>query len=186
MLLEAARGDTRPPDFDCEGQLRQILQALWGGGHDGEEAHYVWIYVSRVRHEIETDPELPQYLLMASITDCERLSEPAPAMLRATQHSCHTAEHCNADYGRFEGVVCILHFVLVGTKQVELRNKTPNRAGVSIALALGSLLTLAAGCSANNAGLATAAPTEATISEAPPCLPLVRQVEPRQLASGRA
>jgi len=87
-------------------------------------------------------------------------------MLRATRHS-HRTAHCDADYGRFENVVCILYFVLVGPKQVELRHKTPNLAGVSMALALGSLLTLAAGCSANNAGLATAAPTEATISEAP-------------------
>jgi DNA-binding response OmpR family regulator len=41
---------------------RKILQAVWGGQY-GEEPHYVWIYVGRIRRKIEPDPEQPRYLL---------------------------------------------------------------------------------------------------------------------------
>ena len=41
---------------------RQILHAVWGGQY-GEEAHYVWTYIRRIRRKIEPDPHHPRYLL---------------------------------------------------------------------------------------------------------------------------
>jgi two-component system KDP operon response regulator KdpE len=41
---------------------RQILQAVWGPEY-GDEAHYVWTYVRRLRRKLEAESERPQYLL---------------------------------------------------------------------------------------------------------------------------
>lgn len=41
---------------------RQVLQAVWGGQY-GDEAHYVWTVVQRIRSKIEPDRSAPRYLL---------------------------------------------------------------------------------------------------------------------------
>jgi len=41
---------------------RTLLQAVWGPEY-GSEAHYLHVYVARLRKKIETDPQRPRYLL---------------------------------------------------------------------------------------------------------------------------
>jgi two-component system KDP operon response regulator KdpE len=41
---------------------RQILQEVWGPGHDGD-THYLRVYVAHLREKIESDPERPKLLL---------------------------------------------------------------------------------------------------------------------------
>jgi two-component system KDP operon response regulator KdpE len=41
---------------------RQVLQAVWGGQY-GDEVHYVWTVVQRIRRKIEPDLKAPRYLL---------------------------------------------------------------------------------------------------------------------------
>ena len=41
---------------------RQILHSAWGGQY-GEEAHYVWNVVQRIRSKIEPDRKTPRYIL---------------------------------------------------------------------------------------------------------------------------
>jgi two-component system KDP operon response regulator KdpE len=41
---------------------RQILQVVWGGQY-AEEVDYVWTYVRRIRHRIESNPSKPSFLL---------------------------------------------------------------------------------------------------------------------------
>ena len=41
---------------------RMLLQAVWGPEY-GSEAHYLHVYVARLRRKIERDPQRPQYLL---------------------------------------------------------------------------------------------------------------------------
>jgi len=40
---------------------RMLLQAVWGPEY-GSEAHYLHVYVARLRRKIERDPQRPQYL----------------------------------------------------------------------------------------------------------------------------
>ena len=41
---------------------RTLLQAVWGPEY-GSEAHYLHVYVARLRKKIETDPQRPRHLL---------------------------------------------------------------------------------------------------------------------------
>ena len=41
---------------------RMILQQVWGPGY-GAEAHYLHVYVARLRKKIERDPQKPRYLI---------------------------------------------------------------------------------------------------------------------------
>jgi len=41
---------------------RMLLQAVWGPEY-GSEAHYLHVYVARLRRKIEKDPQRPQYLV---------------------------------------------------------------------------------------------------------------------------
>ena len=41
---------------------RRILSAVWGE-HSGDQAHYVRLYIKRLREKIEDDPGMPQYLV---------------------------------------------------------------------------------------------------------------------------
>jgi two-component system KDP operon response regulator KdpE len=41
---------------------RALLQAVWGPEY-GSEAHYLHVYVARLREKIETDPQRPRYLV---------------------------------------------------------------------------------------------------------------------------
>jgi two-component system KDP operon response regulator KdpE len=41
---------------------RQVLQAVWGGQY-GEESHYLWTFVQRIRRKIEPSRTTPRYLL---------------------------------------------------------------------------------------------------------------------------
>ena len=40
---------------------RMLLQAVWGGEY-GDEAHYLHVYMARLRKKIEPDPQRPRYL----------------------------------------------------------------------------------------------------------------------------
>ncbi|MCX6022906.1 MAG: response regulator transcription factor [Chloroflexi bacterium] len=41
---------------------RMLLQAVWGPDY-GQEAHYLHVYVARLRKKLEPDPQTPRYLL---------------------------------------------------------------------------------------------------------------------------
>ncbi|MGA2286131.1 MAG: winged helix-turn-helix domain-containing protein, partial [Dehalococcoidia bacterium] len=41
---------------------RMLLQAVWGPEY-GSEAHYLHVYVARLRRKIEADPQNPRHLL---------------------------------------------------------------------------------------------------------------------------
>jgi two-component system KDP operon response regulator KdpE len=41
---------------------RQLLQEVWGE-HAMHEAHYLWVYMSQLRHKLEPEPARPRYLL---------------------------------------------------------------------------------------------------------------------------
>ena len=41
---------------------RRLLQAVWGAGHS-EQAHYLRIYLGRLRQKLELDPTQPKYFL---------------------------------------------------------------------------------------------------------------------------
>jgi two-component system, OmpR family, KDP operon response regulator KdpE len=41
---------------------RMLLQQVWGPGY-GAEAHYLHVYVARLRKKIERDPQKPRYLI---------------------------------------------------------------------------------------------------------------------------
>ncbi|MDD5297896.1 MAG: response regulator [Rhodocyclaceae bacterium] len=41
---------------------RHLMQEVWGPGH-GEQAHYLRIYVARLRQKLESDPTQPQHIL---------------------------------------------------------------------------------------------------------------------------
>jgi two-component system KDP operon response regulator KdpE len=41
---------------------RMLLQAVWGPQY-GDEAHYLHVYIARLRKKIEPDPQSPRYLL---------------------------------------------------------------------------------------------------------------------------
>jgi two-component system KDP operon response regulator KdpE len=41
---------------------RQVLLAVWGGQY-GDESHYVWTFVQRIRCKIEPDRKVPRYIL---------------------------------------------------------------------------------------------------------------------------
>jgi two-component system, OmpR family, KDP operon response regulator KdpE len=41
---------------------RMLLQAVWGPEY-GDEAHYLHVYVARLRKKIEPDPQTPRYLV---------------------------------------------------------------------------------------------------------------------------
>src|SRR5215813_7136392 len=41
---------------------RQLLQEVWGE-HAIHDAHYLWVYMSQLRHKIESEPARPRYLL---------------------------------------------------------------------------------------------------------------------------
>ena len=41
---------------------RMLLQQVWGGEY-GSEAHYLHVYVARLRKKLEDDPQQPRYLL---------------------------------------------------------------------------------------------------------------------------
>ncbi|WP_173586053.1 winged helix-turn-helix domain-containing protein, partial [Methylogaea oryzae] len=44
---------------------RQLLKDVWGPGH-AEDAHYLRIYMSQLRHKLEADPTRPRYLTTES------------------------------------------------------------------------------------------------------------------------
>lgn len=41
---------------------RRLLQQVWGPAY-GDEAHYIHVYVARLRKKIEPDPHIPRYLI---------------------------------------------------------------------------------------------------------------------------
>jgi two-component system, OmpR family, KDP operon response regulator KdpE len=41
---------------------RQLLQEVWGE-HAKHDAHYLWVYMSQLRHKLEPEPARPRYLL---------------------------------------------------------------------------------------------------------------------------
>jgi two-component system KDP operon response regulator KdpE len=41
---------------------RQLFQEVWGG-HAAHETHYLWVYMSHLRHKLEAEPAHPCYLL---------------------------------------------------------------------------------------------------------------------------
>jgi len=41
---------------------RQLLQEVWGE-HAIHDAHYLWVYMSQLRHKLEPEPACPRYLL---------------------------------------------------------------------------------------------------------------------------
>ena len=41
---------------------RMLLRAVWGPEY-GSEAHYLHVYVARLRRKIERDPQRPRHLL---------------------------------------------------------------------------------------------------------------------------
>jgi two-component system KDP operon response regulator KdpE len=41
---------------------RMLLQEVWGPEY-GEEAHYLHVYVGRLRKKLEEDPQIPRYLI---------------------------------------------------------------------------------------------------------------------------
>jgi two-component system KDP operon response regulator KdpE len=41
---------------------RQLLQEVWGE-HAIHDAHYLWVYMSQLRHKLELEPARPRYLL---------------------------------------------------------------------------------------------------------------------------
>ena len=41
---------------------RQLLQEVWGE-HARHDAHYLWVYMSQLRHKLELEPARPRYLL---------------------------------------------------------------------------------------------------------------------------
>jgi two-component system, OmpR family, KDP operon response regulator KdpE len=41
---------------------RQLLQEVWGE-HALHDAHYLWVYMSQLRHKLEPEPARPRYLL---------------------------------------------------------------------------------------------------------------------------
>jgi two-component system KDP operon response regulator KdpE len=40
---------------------RLLLQEVWGGAY-GDEAHYLHVYVARLRKKVEPDPQAPRYI----------------------------------------------------------------------------------------------------------------------------
>ncbi|TAK36603.1 MAG: response regulator transcription factor [Chloroflexota bacterium] len=49
----------------CPGKVltdRMLLRQIWGPGY-GAEAHYLHVYVARLRKKIEADPQNPRYLM---------------------------------------------------------------------------------------------------------------------------
>ena len=41
---------------------RQLLRAVWGPGH-ADRTHYLRVYMAGLRHKLEANPNIPQYLL---------------------------------------------------------------------------------------------------------------------------
>jgi two-component system KDP operon response regulator KdpE len=41
---------------------RQLLHEVWGE-HAKHDAHYLWVYMSQLRHKLEPEPARPRYLL---------------------------------------------------------------------------------------------------------------------------
>jgi two-component system KDP operon response regulator KdpE len=41
---------------------RQLFQAAWGE-HAPHDSHYLWVYMSQLRHKLEAEPARPRYLL---------------------------------------------------------------------------------------------------------------------------
>ena len=41
---------------------RQLLYEVWGE-HSTHDAHYLWVYMSQLRHKLEPEPARPRYLL---------------------------------------------------------------------------------------------------------------------------
>jgi two-component system, OmpR family, KDP operon response regulator KdpE len=44
---------------------RQLLHEVWGE-HARHDAHYLWVYMSQLRHKLEPEPARPRYLLTES------------------------------------------------------------------------------------------------------------------------
>jgi two-component system KDP operon response regulator KdpE len=40
---------------------RMLLQQVWGSAY-GDEAHYLHVYVARLRKKLEPDPQAPRYI----------------------------------------------------------------------------------------------------------------------------
>jgi two-component system, OmpR family, KDP operon response regulator KdpE len=55
---------------------QMLLSRVWGPGY-GEEAHYLHVYVARLRKKIEADPQRPRYLKTEPGVGYRLLSEPA-------------------------------------------------------------------------------------------------------------
>jgi two-component system KDP operon response regulator KdpE len=72
VRLDGAEVHLTPTEYDLlramvahPGKLltdRMLLQAVWGPEY-GDEAHYLHVYVARLRKKIEPDPQSPRYLL---------------------------------------------------------------------------------------------------------------------------
>ena len=41
---------------------RQLFQEVWGE-HTTHDTHYLWVYISQLRHKLESEPARPRYLL---------------------------------------------------------------------------------------------------------------------------
>ncbi len=55
---------------------RMLLRAVWGPEY-GSEAHYLHVYVARLRRKIEKDPQKPRHLLSEPGVGYRLVSEPA-------------------------------------------------------------------------------------------------------------
>jgi two-component system KDP operon response regulator KdpE len=55
---------------------QMLLSQVWGPGY-GEEAHYLHVYVARLRKKLEADPQRPRYLRTEPGVGYRLLSEPA-------------------------------------------------------------------------------------------------------------
>jgi two-component system, OmpR family, KDP operon response regulator KdpE len=55
---------------------RMLLRAVWGPEY-GSEAHYLHVYVARLRRKIENDPQKPRYLLTEPGVGYRLVTEPA-------------------------------------------------------------------------------------------------------------
>jgi two-component system KDP operon response regulator KdpE len=55
---------------------RMLLRAVWGPEY-GSEAHYLHVYVARLRRKIEKDPQKPRHLLTEPGVGYRLVTEPA-------------------------------------------------------------------------------------------------------------
>ena len=92
VLVRGERAPLSPTEFkllatlvEHAGQLltyQQLLERVWGVGYDAQLG-YIHVYISRLRHKLEPDPQAPRYLLTESRVGYR--FEPAPHGVPAGQ-----------------------------------------------------------------------------------------------------